>query len=210
MPQNFHSAQYKSHIFWVWSPVIGLETCKVWLFRALPSNQTCRKLPSSSMLVNWTKHPINYRCCAWYVLSQEADFQEQSEWLAETVREQGCEIIFYPKFHCELNYIEMIWGWIKAYHRKMCTYNYNDLKNSLPHTVQVLLPISTVRKVARHCFRFMDGYRKGLTGPLLDFQVKQYRSHRCIPDRVTVEVARMEFEADLEKKANKKRRFNEI
>ena len=40
-----------------------------------------------------------------------------------------------PKYHCELNYIEMIWGWAKSHHRRTCTYNYKDLKARLPENL---------------------------------------------------------------------------
>ena len=66
-------------------------------------------------------------CCASYVLSQEPDFQEQKEWLTEVVNAEGFDIVFFPKYHCELNYIEMIWGWVKSYHRRTCTYNYEKI-----------------------------------------------------------------------------------
>ena len=47
-------------------------------------------------------------CCARYCLSQEPDFLAQKEWLTEEIERSGCSIIFYPKYHCELNYIEMV------------------------------------------------------------------------------------------------------
>ena len=46
---------------------------------------------------------VQDRC---YVLSQEEDFLEQEERLAEVIQRAGFNIIFYPKHHCELNYIE--------------------------------------------------------------------------------------------------------
>jgi hypothetical protein len=54
------------------------------------------------------------QCCARYCLSQEPDFLAQREWLREVVEGAGHEIIFYPKYHCELNYIDMIWANFKA------------------------------------------------------------------------------------------------
>ena len=40
------------------------------------------------------------------------------------------------------------------------------------------MPIAFVSRAVDHCFRFMDGYRKGLTGPVLEYAVKKYKSHR--------------------------------
>ena len=103
------------------------------------------------------------KCCAKYVLSQEPDFLEQMEWLEGEVIKLGFKIIFYPKYHCELNFIEKVWGYLKCYHRQICNYNYKDLideRRGLANTMLHILPISTVRKFSRHCFRFMDAYRQ--------------------------------------------------
>jgi hypothetical protein len=45
-------------------------------------------------------------CCAVRVLSQQRDFKEQKGCLEEELRALHHEVIFYPKFHCELNFIE--------------------------------------------------------------------------------------------------------
>ena len=123
---------------------------------------------------------IDSLCCATFVLSQEPDFLEQKEWLSEVVEQAGFEIIFFPKYHCELNFIEMIWGWIKSHHRRTCSYNYNDLKNRLPDTVENLIPLSFIRRASRSCERFMSGYDIGLEGPILDFAMRKFCGHRSI------------------------------
>jgi hypothetical protein len=122
------------------------------------------------------------KCCAFYVLSQEPDFKEQKPWLQEAVERHGFQILFYPKYHCELNWIEMIWGWVKSYHRRHCTYSFADLdgENGLTRTLDERIPISFVRKTARHCLRYMHFYRIGLEGQELEFAVKKYKSHRDI------------------------------
>jgi hypothetical protein len=78
----------------------------------------------------------------------------------------------------------MIWGWTKAYHRRTCSYNYEDLKERLPITMSETMPLSFVRKASRFCLRFMSGYREKLEGPLLDYAMKVYRGHR-VPVGVT-------------------------
>jgi hypothetical protein len=149
-----------------------------------------------------TQGYIDNKCCATYVLSQEADFLEQKEWLSEVVEAAGFEIIYFPKYHCELNFIEMIWGWIKSYHRRMCTYNYNDLKNNLPDTVENRLPIAFIRRASRSCERFMTGYDVGLDGPELDFAMRKYKGHRSIPSQMKDEI-RQQFKEKLDKKCKK-------
>jgi hypothetical protein len=92
--------------------------------------------------------------------------------LTEVVKGRGHKIIFFPKFHCKLNFIEMVWGWMKFYHRRNYTYNYLHLKNNLPNIMLVEIPIIFVGNAARHCYRFMNGYRQDLNGPLLDYTMK--------------------------------------
>ena len=121
----------------------------------------------------------------------------------EVVLGAGFEIIFYPKYHCELNFIEMLWGWIKSYHRRTCTYVYKDLKDALPTTLLETMPLAFVRRASRYCFRFMSGYREGLQGPLLDFSMKKYSSHRSIPAGV-IDILQADFNQHLKKKSNNK------
>ena len=91
-------------------------------------------------------HPRFYSKRDLHVLSNEPDFKSQKSWLSETAEKYpGCRLIFYPKFHSELNFIEMVWAWAKAHHRSTCTYKYNDLKTGLPVTFDELMPISFVR-----------------------------------------------------------------
>lgn len=47
-------------------------------------------------------------CCMARLLSQQDDFKNQVSMLEELVKRKGHEIIFLPKFHCELNPIEMV------------------------------------------------------------------------------------------------------
>jgi hypothetical protein len=98
-----------------------------------------------------------------------------------------------------LNYIEMVWGWTKSYHRRTCTYNYKDLKRDLPTTLLKTLPLECFRRFSRYCLRFMSGYREGLEGPLLDYTMKKYRSHRAIPTGL-----RTFLEADYKEYRDKK------
>ena len=54
----------------------------------------------------------------------------------------------------------------------------------------------------------MSGYRLGLTGKLLDFSVKQYKSHRRIPEGVVAALTKAYDEKQavkLEKCTGKKR-----
>ena len=47
-------------------------------------------------------------CCTRYVLSQEEDFMVREESSDEVVERVGFNVTFYPKYHCELNFIELV------------------------------------------------------------------------------------------------------
>jgi len=50
----------------------------------------------------------NDDCCMAHILSKQDDFANQISVLETVIREAGHECIFLPKFHCELNPIEMV------------------------------------------------------------------------------------------------------
>ncbi|PKY58471.1 hypothetical protein RhiirA4_293251, partial [Rhizophagus irregularis] len=44
------------------------------------------------------------------IMSQQPDFLAQKGRIKEVIVATGHKVIFYPKFHCELNYIKNFWG----------------------------------------------------------------------------------------------------
>mmetsp|Transcript_10357 Transcript_10357/g.9985 ORF Transcript_10357/g.9985 Transcript_10357/m.9985 type:complete len:253 (+) Transcript_10357:318-1076(+) len=127
-------------------------------------------------------------CCSRSALASHEDFQQSEPWLQEIAEDRGHQIFFFPKFHCELNFIEMIWAYLKAHLRKICTFSFKDLQNTLPTAIKSV-PIPFMKKASRHCFRFMSAYREGLSaGPLIDFAMKKYSGHRRLPSNVLGEI----------------------
>ena len=54
------------------------------------------------------KHsPTADNCCAVRLLSLQPDFLAQRPLIREVIEDREHKVIFYPKFHCELNFIEM-------------------------------------------------------------------------------------------------------
>ena len=49
--------------------------------------------------------------------------------------------------------------------------------NILPQILDKI-PIAFLKRIRRHCSRYMSDYRFGLTGPLLDYSEKKYKGHR--------------------------------
>ena len=95
----------------------------------------------------------------------------------------------------------MVWGFMKSYLRRHCSYNFNDLKEKIPRLIENDIPLAFFKRAERHCLRFMSGYRVGLEGSLMDFAIKKYSSHRRISAGLIGEIKR-KFEEDKSK--NKK------
>ena len=70
------------------------------------------------------KNQIN--CCARRLMSLELDFLNQKGAIAETIEKAGHKCIFYPKFHCELNFIERYWGLQRDMQEKIVTIHGQD------------------------------------------------------------------------------------
>ena len=52
-------------------------------------------------------------CCCRKVLYTKPDFVNQKSQLEEVCAAQGYAVIFFPKYHPELNFIEQVWGYAK-------------------------------------------------------------------------------------------------
>ena len=85
------------------------------------------------------------KCCIAQLLSQQEDFQDQPSMLEMAIKAAGHKCLFLPKFHCELNPIEMVrsatslshlqklnstmyWGWCKYRYREAPKANFAAAK----------------------------------------------------------------------------------
>jgi len=111
-------------------------------------------------------------CCAEKILSLQPDFRSQKSLIAETIEAEGHRCIFYPKYHCELNYIEYFWGAAKRC-RLNCDYTWEGLKSTVPKAL-ASIDLMTIRRFARRAQRYMSAYRNGLTLRAAEYAVKKY------------------------------------
>ena len=116
-------------------------------------------------------------------MSQQPDFLAQKGRLEKIIVAARHKIIFYFKFHCELNYIENFWDVAKKFSQSNCDYSWTGLHKTVPLAL-ASVPLATIRRYARKAFCYMDVYRKDLTGKAAEFAVKKYRSHHQVPDSV--------------------------
>src|SRR6266498_5944037 len=139
----------------------------------------CQLCKGKNKVIDSTR--INY--CARRIMSLQPDFLTQKSELETVIEEAGHKCIFYPKFHCELNFIEMYWGAAKRYTREYCDYTWNGLQKTVPEALDSISLI-TIRRFAQKSWRYMDIYRKGITGKFAIFAGKKYKSHRKVPNDI--------------------------
>ena len=118
-------------------------------------------------------------CCCTYVIDLQPDFQLQQNAIAEIVRSRGHELVFLPKFHPELNPIERVWGRMKLFRRRQCSYSFTALWTMRNEPFQQSwMSLTLVRKYFRTCWRWLAAYERGLTGLLAQYAVKRHSKHR--------------------------------
>ena len=124
------------------------------------------------------------RCCLKNFLRWEPDFMEQKSMLQEMIEDAGHAFLTLPKFHPELNWIEMVWGYVKAYvRRNMSELQHPTVKDCIRYIKEGFERVDAAlcRKFQRLSFRYMDALEKGASGMLADWLVKKFRSHRGLP-----------------------------
>ena len=66
------------------------------------------------------------------------NFQSEQSMVEDFIKNRGHHCLFLPKFHCELNAIERVWGEAKRYTRSYCNYTIGGLRKSLPNALDVV------------------------------------------------------------------------
>ena len=98
--------------------------------------------------------------------------------------DKGHRCYYLPKFHCELNPIERVWGEAKRYTRAHCDYSFPGLERTMPIGL-ASVDVSIIRKYFRKCREYMQAYRDGkVGGDEIENAVKRYKSHRRIVGQV--------------------------
>lgn len=127
-------------------------------------------------------------CCARRLLFSQPDFMNQKGILQEYVESRGHKFLFYPKFHCEFNFIEMVWGRGK-YGYRMYGIPKNEAETE-EHIRRALDSVSelSMKRFANRAARFMDAYEKGLSAKQVAWASKKYRGHRTLPPELVAEI----------------------
>ncbi|KIJ31485.1 hypothetical protein M422DRAFT_266863 [Sphaerobolus stellatus SS14] len=134
-------------------------------------------------------------CCCQRILFNQPDFVAQKSALVELIEDSNHLVIFYPKFHCELNFIEQCWGASKYdYQRSLLTKNEAQMDTNIWQCLDNV-NIVKIRRFANRSARFMDGYQQGLTGSQASWANKKYHGHRVLPESIMNELENAKIQA---------------
>ncbi|EPS93136.1 hypothetical protein FOMPIDRAFT_49824 [Fomitopsis schrenkii] len=123
-------------------------------------------------------------CCVRRVLYNQPDFCDAESVLENHCRECAFQVLFLPKFHCEINPIEQCWGAAKREYRKCPPSTLEaDLEKNMRKSLDAI-PVESIRRFFIRAHRFMDAYRRGLSGKQAAWASKKYRGHRVLPDSI--------------------------
>ncbi len=88
--------------------------------------------------------------------------------------------------NCELNPIEMYWGYGKTRYRQVQKSSFEEAKKQVPIALDAC-PTETLRRFCNRSFRCRDAYRKGLSIKAAAWCVKKQKGHRAISEGVMKE-----------------------
>lgn len=114
------------------------------------------------------------------ILSYHDDFMNEKTQVEHYVISRGFQCYFLPKFHCELNPIERVWGQSKRYSRAHSNFTFAKLREIInPALDSVTLDL--IRRYYRKVRDYERAYVEGNTaGKEVEAAVKLYKSHRRV------------------------------
>lgn len=107
------------------------------------------------------------------------DFANPKTLLEDLVESRGHICEFYPKYHCELSPIELVWCQAKKYTRAYANGSIVRLRTLVPEGLDSV-QTELIKKFFRKCRDYEKAYREGHTGKAIEQRVKVYKSHRRV------------------------------
>jgi hypothetical protein len=74
------------------------------------------------------------------------------------------------------------WGWCKYRYRQVPKKSFADSKELALKYLDGC-PVTVIRRFINRSWRFMDAYRRGLTGTAAEWAVKKKKQHRSVSNR---------------------------
>ena len=85
-------------------------------------------------------------CCCRRLLYNQPDFRDIEPEVVGHCQDQGLDVVFLPKFHCELNCIEQCWGYAKRVHRELPeSPREADIERNVQKALDAI-PLETIRR----------------------------------------------------------------
>ncbi|KAF8219520.1 hypothetical protein L208DRAFT_1339469 [Tricholoma matsutake] len=127
-------------------------------------------------------NPPAVNCCCHCVMFNQPDFAHVDTILEATCNAHGFKVIFLPKFHCELNFIEQCWGYAKRIYQLNPESSREDHLERNALAALDAIPLKTMCRFANCSSHFMDAYERGLNGRQAAWAARKYRGHRVLPE----------------------------
>ena len=116
------------------------------------------------------------------LMSKEPDFVHEPCQVVEMLVSAGDRAMLLPKFHCELNPIERVWGKAKRHTRAICDYTIGGLRTAIPAALSTV-SVEDIRQYFRKSRDFLRAYAEGFApGPEMTHAMTTYKSHRRVPE----------------------------
>ena len=142
----------------------------------------------------------NADVCA-QMLQSHPDFVEEMPEIELEMEMHGHKVLWNPKYHAELNPIEMMWGAMKRYMRANTKESMAAVKTGVVDSYKQFKLIN-YRRWAKHARRFMRAYLAGATGDTVDEAVatRKCATHRSGDEAYVLLVLPMEQQTAAEQK----------
>ena len=184
-------SEQETDMWTIWKAV------KKWKENVLRSTENEEYLPESSTFKCDAGH---VDCCCCRLLFPQPDFVNQKSHLEELITSHGYICDFYPKYHCELNFIEQYWGAVKlCYWSSPRTSDIQEMEENIKACLDDVSLIQIQQSVtlspslffysfslryANHAVRFINTYSQGASGPEAVWANRRYHRHRTLPPDV--------------------------
>ena len=113
------------------------------------------------------------------MLKTYEDFKNPKTLLENLVENRGHLCVFYPKYHCEMSPIELVWCHAKKYTRAYANGSIVRLRNLVPDGLNSVTT-EQIKNFFRLCRDYERAYREGHTGKDVEETIKVYKSHRRV------------------------------
>ena len=149
--------------------------------------------------------PESTTCCYRQLLFLQPDFIAQKSLLEELIESHSHLCNFYPKYHCELNFIEQFWGATKiCFRAASCARTIKEMErlvidclNDVPleqiqqwvlSTILQSFSLKMLYRYANRSTHFITAYQEGLSGSQATWVNKRYHGHQSLPPEMVAAI----------------------